>query len=1236
MGKCFTIKHVCFFILACLFISKNYAQNENYTFKNLSTDNRLPGTSVRNVIQDHKGLMWFAIESVGLCKFDGKNFTVFEHNENDTNSLSNNFPLCLAEDSSGFLWIGTANGLNRYDRLSNTFKRYYNNDSVSHIPNNYVTDLHVDHLNNIWVATRGGISKYIPLQNRFYNLLIGEDSYTDGLPGVVSDVFEDPTGNIWLGSYSSGLFLIEKDINSNHNKGIDSLKISDHWFPIIKNSRGQDNYSVQQICSFNEQNLLLGKIDGLFLFNTKTATFTKYLLKNNRLLNNETVSALLKDEDGRIWIGYANKGMIFLDLSTNNEIYFDAEHFREGGLKSNSIRDIYNDKNGLIWIGTKFKGIHIYDPRQEMLVKNKLNNKLSYKIGKAFILSIIEDSNSNIWIGTKDEGIYQFNPGNDKWINFSSGNYKNGNYISNNRIECMCEGLDGTIWAGTKEGLHKLNINDERFKKLNNFYIRCLACDNNGNIWIGTNSSGVFYYDVANNKLGRYPYSVDTTFFPRNDVSIKSFFIDQDSVLWVATENDGLFKYDINEDRISRYFSEQIDTSDLRGTKVTKLFKDRSGNLWAGTVSNDLLCYVVRKNRFERVKSGTVTFPHSIYNIVQDNQGTMWMGTNKGILRYNPANGSNAIFDSKYGLNSVITEINALCLTNSNLIFSGGSDGLNVFSPEDVHVKKYNPELLITSVKAYDAVIAEDIINFSRLVVDFDKKFVSIEFTLTDYISPLKAKYAYMLEHIDKHWIECGNNSKASYTGLPPGEYIFKVRTLNYDVPPLTLMLDVKGPIWHKPYFIILIIVAIIIAGIIIHFTRLRMLKKREIKLNQLIDKKTHDLLELNQFLEENKSILEEALIKVEESDKLKTAFLANLSHEIRTPMNGILGFAELLRNSELETDQQQKYISIIQRSSERMLRIIHDLVDISKIESNQIHVLPEKNNIIHIIDEVYDFFKQGAVNKNVELIKEITLKDKNAVLFCDKTRIVQVITNLVSNAIKFSPNGAVVLGCRRDDNVIEIFVRDNGIGIPDSKKDVIFERFMQIEDDKYRFNEGSGLGLTISKALVEKHGGEIWVDSELGKGSTFYFTLPINNYEGERLEQVNKESKPQVDYDIFTGKRVMVVEDDEHSWILLREILAKENMEVSYAKDGQEAVDKIANKHFPDIILMDIKMPGLNGLEAARQIKKLNQNIPIILQTAFLQGLGIKESKYPYVDDYLSKPIDNTELLDIIYKYLI
>lgn len=404
-----------------------------------------------------------------------------------------------------------------------------------------------------------------------------------------------------------------------------------------------------------------------------------------------------------------------------------------------------------------------------------------------------------------------------------------------------------------------------------------------------------------------------------------------------------------------------------------------------------------------------------------------------------------------------------------------------------------------------------------------------------------------------------------------------------------------------------------------------------------LLKEKNEAYESINEELKQTNNELITAKEKAEESDHLKSAFLANMSHEIRTPMNGILGFANFLKKPDLTSEQQQKYVSVIEDSGARMLNIINDIIDISKIEAGLMKLNIRESNIKEQIEYIYTFFKPEVEAKGMKLLLSNALSLEESVIYTDREKIYAILTNLVKNAIKYSNEGTIEIGCLKKGDFLEFFVKDTGIGIPKERQKVIFERFMQADIEDKMARQGAGLGLSISKAYVNMLGGEIWADSETDIGSTFYFTLPYKTGKEENIHQNGssyvKSVKSQKSK--LSGMTILIAEDDEISQIMLEEELSPHSKKILIAKTGIEAVETCRDNTDIDLVLMDIRMPDMNGYEATKQIRQFNKDVVIIAQTAYGLTGDREKAIQAGCNDYIAKPIDINELYALIEKHM-
>jgi PAS domain S-box-containing protein len=402
-------------------------------------------------------------------------------------------------------------------------------------------------------------------------------------------------------------------------------------------------------------------------------------------------------------------------------------------------------------------------------------------------------------------------------------------------------------------------------------------------------------------------------------------------------------------------------------------------------------------------------------------------------------------------------------------------------------------------------------------------------------------------------------------------------------------------------------------------------LVKIVIRLKPLILAFTRDITQQNEYEIE----LKEAKEKAEESDRLKSAFLANMSHEIRTPLNGILGFANMLKKTELTDTKRDHYIDIIQEGGQRLLQIVNDIIDISKIEARQIKITESETCLNDVLNELFTFYKPLANKNSINLSLKKTLSDNKSNILVDQTKLKQILQNLISNAIKFTESGNIKFGYMLKNKYLEFYIEDTGIGIDSELHDKVFERFRQVETGFERTYGGTGLGLSIAKAYVEEMKGEIWLSSKPGKGSRFIFTLPYKHIDKKKKRTLKDNINRYI-----KGLKVLIVEDDEVNYIYLSEIMGGIKAKVLHTRNGADTLKLFKRNNQIDIVLMDIKLPDMSGYDVTMELKKIKPSVHIIAQTAYAMAGDREKALESGCDEYLAKPIRQEELLELIMKY--
>lgn len=1260
---------------------------QNISLKQLSIDQGLPGVTIQCAFQDSKGIMWFGVESVGLCRFDGHDFVVYENNPEDPYSISNNFAEEIIEGDSGSLWIGTLNGFNEFDRKTGKFNKYFHNpDDKYSLTNNSIFSLIKDRYGNIWLGTRHGLSKFNPRKNEFVNVL-NQYKYSI-LSLTVFEIFEDSKGDIWIGTRESGIFKIDAETNFQHTQEWESksaselqtkLKISAHLCIENSESKGLNTNYISDIISAGKEKMWIGTYSGLLLYDKKNDSFEKFSFDKpgTEAIQNADYANLLIDQKGRLWAGTMSNGLVVIDTATGKYSYYHEDQIKPKGLKSNSIRSIIKDRSGLVWILTKFEGAHIYDKRQELFSIIGEKSDLSEGLSNKYILSIIEDASHDIWIGTKYGGLNKID---SKTGKISS--YINGTEPRMNRVEAMIEYNNNYLLLGLQGGMSQFNKRTGEFKNLESHDVKSLVRDKNGHIWVGSYYSGLFIYDWKNNTLKPYQKTKFKKLF--RSLTISGVYVDRINNLWILTWEGGLYRYSIQRDEITHYLSDAHDTTTISGNMIRAFYEDDNGLIYIGNKSDGFNILDQNTGVFKRISKKDGFQSNTVYSIEKDLEGDFWLGTHDGLVKYNPAEETFIHFNELYGLQGKVYEMNAHFIAHDSTMYFGGSNGLNYFNPTETTKSSYFSPIVISSLKVFNSKIDVDITENRSYNLKYSDKYITIDFALLDYSDPKTNMYTYKLEHFDQNWIECGNRHFATYTNLSPGNYTFTVKAASVDEiwnnEGLSIDLAIKAPVYRRGWFIILVILFLASIILLTYYLRVQAIRKNEKLLISIVDQKTIDLsnayeklekqklkieqhneelldkqekisfqnLELEghrenleKIVQERTSDLELAKQKAIESDLLKSAFLANMSHEIRTPLNAIVGFSKILVSKEYDEEDLDQINSVISNSSASLLQLVNDIIDISKIESNQIEILIRPFNLKDFLENIHMLFLsqvlQNEDKNHLDFSLKIPTKLKDVKINSDASRLEQVFLNLLNNALKFTVDGYIEMGCMvQESHKIRFYVKDTGIGISKENIEVIFDRFRKVEDDRSQLFRGTGLGLAISSNLIKLLGGDVWVESEMNKGTVFYFEIPLVEGTGED-KVLSKSKKNNLVHPDWSKKNILIVEDEESNFQVLHSILKRTKINIKHVVDGLEAVKlfEIGKETKFDLILMDIKLPVLNGVEATEKIKTYNKTIPIIAQTAYAMNNEKVEIMQAGFNEYVTKPIVPNDLIDKMSRFI-
>jgi signal transduction histidine kinase/ligand-binding sensor domain-containing protein len=1074
-------------------------------------DNGLPGQNVKQVYQDSKGIIWMLIEATGLCRYDGRNFEVFSQDSENPTSISNNYVTMMVEDSEDNLWIGTENGLNKYIRNENLFKTYLvDSNQKNGLSSNIILSLFIDNNDVLWVGTDNGLLKYNKDTDTFEQIkLISNEKNL-----WINTIIQHTSGNYFIGT-NQGLIL--------YNPISDSLQ---QWLPQTKNGIGLSHEYIRGIVEDYEGNLWIATHKGVCKFDMNTKQFKPwgYLKTEVAIFEDEGYNMVFTADKKNIWLASYANGIIIINSETNTYQRLTTELNTEKSLKSNHIYNIYKDRSGLIWISTKFEGAFIYDRRKENF--NQLPEK--YQVFKAFkglhTISFSNDLQKDIfWVGTKFNGLFKIDIRKETITNYKH-NTRDPQSISGDRVlQIFCDNNDD-LWICSGNGVDFLSKNSSQFEHYSNSLGNCAIEDLYHTIWVGTNK-GIYIANKNTNTLQRYLKN-NHPFFSSEALDILYLYIDKQNQIWFGTRYNGLFRYNV-ENNIVTHFNSQHPKIKFLSDGIRVITEDELGNIWFGTKSDGICVFNPLNDSIRYLTTKDGLGSNYILSIQQDLHHNFWIGTHNGLTKYDSKNTKFTNYTMAHGLQGNIFEFGANAIfDDGNLIF-GGHNGINIFNPNSINSPNThnNDSLLITSIKIFNKEILRDVSSNTDIQLNYQQNYISLEFILTNMVDPLNHTFKYRIKEINDNWHDLGNKNYVALSNLHPGRYHFELMGTNEfgleTKNSLILNIEIIPPVWQTWWFKS---IALTFFGMIIFFSfwiKIRNDRKIRLYLESEISQRTESIREANEALtsqnhliekqkneiERNQNILELKVVertkelelakqKAEESDKLKTAFLANMSHEIRTPLNAIIGFSSIIVEESEDNEDLIAYGNHIKQSGDMLIKLVDDILDISKLEVGQIKIKNSDINLNKFLNSILETFNYELEIKQkyneVKLILTIPENEEKTVIISDNIRLKQILFNLLSNAIKFTEKGSIEFGYHIKLGIIEFFVKDTGSGINENELSTIFNRFVKLEN-KDSMHRGSGLGLAICKSLTQLLGGNIWVKSIKDQGSTFFFTIPLN-----------------------------------------------------------------------------------------------------------------------------------------------
>lgn len=1242
-----------FAVAFLLSLSLSFSQESDFLFEHLSIDNGLPNNTVISFERDHLGFTWIATND-GLVRYDGYDFTVYQFDRENPRSLSNNKVHYVFEDSEQNLWIGTSMGLNLYDRNHDQFIRFYHEpDNDFSLSNNNIRILYEDTNGNLWIGTiGGGLNRYDRENNRFFRYNFPDRN--------VSAILEDEDGILWIGTGSPGLILLDWK-----NNEFTTFPFPENSYKGLKPQTGKSFYTDNRgnfwVCTEGA---------GLFLFDRHNKEFTKHFYRNGQNgLNNNIVSDIFQYDDHTLWIATDGGGVNILDLESETFSYVRNNIADVKSLSTNALYSFFRDEDGVIWVGTFGGGVNILNPhRQEFRFYTQRAadpSSLSHKS----VLCFYEDTNGKIWLGTDGGGLNLFDP--EKGI-FKSFMHDPENLysISSNVVTSITEDSEGNLWVATfAGGLNRFDRKTQRFYRhsynpldpgsIGSNNVWKLLEDDRQNIWIGTldglellSSEGQSFISVTKDRDAK------EGFYPQRIISL---FQGSDGKIWVGSTGAWILNRETMEFTLVEATSGQ--NINLKDYDIRDFYEDKQGVLWIASEGGGLIKYNQESGEMVSFTIRDGLPSDAIHQIIQDDKGIFWLSTNQGISRFDPAQKTFNIYNVNDGLQSNQFAYSASLYSSDGKIYFGGVNGFNVFHPEKIRENLTPPRVYITEfslsnkpveIGAEGSPLENHIMKTQEITLPYQSVF-SFRFTAINYISTSKNNYKYKLEGFDD-WNDVGNQRTATYTNIGPGRYVFRVIASNNDgvwnEEGASVVINIRPPFYLTW---IAYVGYVILFFVILYFAMNYIVNRQKYK---------HDLRIKD---------LEKA--KIEEINQIKLRFFTNIAHEFRTPLTLILGPLDKIMSSQGSIDASlRKQLNIMGRNAGRLLRLVNELMEFRKIEMGKLKLKIVKADLAVFLNDVKSVFDEHARMHDIDFTFE---SNKPEVLaWFDKEKMEKIVYNILSNSFKFTPDcGRISLeldlaqrplaGTWNGDTIehVQIKIRDNGIGISEKDLPKIFDRFYQVKNKNSSIRttgiSGTGIGLALAKELIDFHKGDILVSSTPGGGSVFTIVFPADKKYFDQ-EIVVEQPVDEYVYQYSPGlygiphaelkqhplpakieesgddKPVLLFVDDNQDMRSYMRSSLENSYVVHEAVNGLQGLEK-AQKLMPDMIVSDVMMPELDGLEMCKRLKNdmSTSHIPIILLTAKASDDFTIEGFDAGADEYIPKPF-NPNLLQSRIKNIL
>lgn len=1227
--------------------ARDTAEDRELFFSEISVKDGLSQGFVHSITKDSRGFVWVGT-SGGLNRWDGYGFVCYKHNPSDSLSLGGNLVNCIAEDPDGFLWFGTGSGLCRLDPRTDLFRRYHSRDSLAGgISGDYVKSMLVDSRGRLWVGADGALNRYDAVSDSFV-------SYDCGglLEGTrIYDILEDRRGILWLATRDAGLVSFDPEtawcVRYAHDPSDPCSISSNHVCCLHEDIRGA---------------LWLGTWEhGVNIYDRRRDIFIKIEAgSDGKSPNSNQIRCFSEDGQGRMWVGTSD-GLSIYSPETELWSYCKRHNDVPGTLSYNIINCIYSDGSGAVWLGTHGGGISLYHPAlgQFRLIDPKLETGKDY----GYVGPMVE-IDGDIWTGTEGGGLGRWTPDKREYTFY---NMRRGGASESawNTVRALCADRNGLLWVGTYAG-GVLLFNPRTGaivshygadEGLGNSIINEIFEDSRGNLWVGSNSDVGLYCKKADSKVferhvsefedGAWSGSSGIHDFPW----VRALCERKNGELWLGSISSGIMVKPAEGP--ARHFS--VRNSRLSSNSVSCIVEDSRGMMWIGTYGGGVNVYNPETGELSVYDSGSGLMNDNVCSIVEDGSGKVWVGTVAGISVYEPESGTFGEYSFSKG-NFPIETLNLKSGLRSSCghLWFGGSNGIAEYQPEAAPMTGEKSPVAIISVIVGDrklhpsdagSRIESTVPYLDRLELDYRQADFTVEFAALNYVNARNNSYSFILEGYDRDWSVPAHERRATYTNLPAGDYVFRVRAVRdgvlSEVSGTELHIRILPPPWKRWWaYLLYALFSLGAAALAAWYAAARLRSRNELRVREL-EQETKERMHREQM-----------------------NVFTNFSHELRTPLTLIIDPLRGILLDESLPAPLRKSLKLIQANADRILTLVNQLMDFRRQDSGQMKLRAQQADIVGFAEEMKVIFDEQARTRGISL--SVRSNEPLIRFRFDRFLMEKVFFNLLSNAVKNTPEGGEILisvsrfgagafpeplARRCPDGLsgpaVLIEVNDSGRGVPESDLDRIFAPFYRVDERRNGDLYGTGIGLHLTKSIVEMHGGVIWAENLPDHGASFRILLPessaaaVEESDGaaspealspdETSGETHAEESPGADgrdasasQSQASGKRRILIADDNSDIRAYISDCLRGEYEIAEAENGAVALAKAVEWH-PDLVVCDIIMPEMDGLELLRRLKSKPETsrIPVILLTARTSVEQTREGLRAGADDYVTKPFD-------------